>query len=98
MMRVTAAQAAAFRLARHHLAAGTATPPRAATTVADVVLDTGGIQAQVMSAAEMSIWTRRRGTTRAETRHALWNARTVVRTSAMRLTLHLLPSRDLPMY
>ena len=98
MMRVTAAQAAAFRLARHHLVVGMATPARAATTVADVVLDTGGIQAQVMSAAEMSIWTRHRGTTRAQTQLALWNERSIVRTSAMRLTLHLLPSGDLPMY
>jgi len=31
--------------------------------VVDVVRDTAGIQAQVLSAAEMSIWTRRRETT-----------------------------------
>ena len=60
-----------------------------------MVRDTGGIQAQVMSAAEIALWTRRRTTTRAEIQKALWERRDVVRTSAMRLTLHLLPARDL---
>jgi hypothetical protein len=48
-----------------------------------------------MSAAEMSIWTRRRETTRAEIGAALFERREIVKTSAMRLTLHLIPSDDL---
>jgi len=66
--------------------------------IAAVCRDTGGIQAQVMSAAELAIWTRRRQTTRAEIQKALWETREIVRTSAMRLTLHLIPARDLAIY
>src|SRR3954463_7397023 len=91
---VTARQAAAFRLSRHHL--GPANRVRGA--VVDAVRDTGGIQAQVMSAAELSIWTRRRDTTRPDIQHALWDTRQIVRTSAMRLTLHVIPAADLAVY
>jgi len=62
------------------------------------VRDTAGIQAQVMSSAELAIWTRRRATTRAEIQAALWERRELVKTSAMRLTLHLVAARDLPVY
>ena len=66
--------------------------------VVDVVRDTAGIQAQVMSSAETAIWTRRRSTTRGEIHAALWEQRALVKTSAMRLTLHLIPAPDLPIY
>jgi hypothetical protein len=69
-----------------------------AASLVDVCRDTGGIQAQVMSAAEMSIWTRRRTTTREEVRAALWTHRHLVKTSAMRFTLHLIPARDFSTY
>jgi uncharacterized protein YcaQ len=46
----------------------------------------------------MAIWTRRRTTTRDEIRRALWDTRELVKTSAMRLTLHLIPARDLAIY
>src|SRR5882724_10815488 len=106
---VTAAQATAFRLERHHLAGSgghgfskigsRAFPsPGEAPTVLSVVRDTAGIQAQVQSAAELAIWTRRRQTTRDDVRRALWNTREIVKTSAMRLTLHLIPARDLAFY
>jgi uncharacterized protein YcaQ len=114
---VTAAQAAAFRIERQHLAgvrssetsashrpgarASAGRPGRARGSgerIVDVVRDTGGIQAQVMSAAELAIWTRRRETTREEIRAALWQRRDIVRTSAMRLTLHLIPACDLAIY
>jgi hypothetical protein len=58
----------------------------------------GGIQAQVMSAAEMSLWTRRRSTRSADVKSALWKTRELVKTTSMRRTLHLLPSRDFAMY
>ncbi len=51
-----------------------------------------------MSAAEIAIWTRRRATTQAEIDQALWTSRVLVRTSAMRLTLHVVPSSDLAVY
>jgi len=92
-LRVTAVQAAAFRLQRHHLSAG---PTNA--SIVDVVRDSAGIQAQVQSAAEMAIWTRRRETRREDVRRALWDTRELVKTSAMRLTLHLIPAADLAVY
>lgn len=88
----TADRVAAFRLARHHL-----TGTSSASLVA-VCADVGGIQAQVMSAAELSLWTRRRTTTRADVKAALWQTRELVKTTSMRRTLHLLPSRDFQMY
>jgi len=57
-----------------------------------------GIQAQVMSAAEISLWARRHDLTRAEIRAALWKSRTLIKTSAMRQTLHLIPAQDFSIY
>ncbi len=59
---------------------------------------TCGIQAQVMSAAELALWARVDGLTREDVQSALWDERTLVRTWAMRGTLHLLPARELPLY
>jgi hypothetical protein len=89
---VTPDQVAAFRLARHHLVRG----PKA--SLVDVCRAVCGIQAQVISAAELSLWTRRRQTTRADVRAALWTKRDLVKTTSMRRTLHLLPARDFQMY
>ncbi len=96
-LTVTAAQAAAFRLARHHLVERRTQNAEQRTSVVDVVRATGGIQAQVMSAAEMALWTRRRETTSDEIRKALFDRREIVKTSAMRTTLHLIAAGDLPM-
>jgi hypothetical protein len=90
----SADQVAAFRLARHHLTRSALQEP----SLVDVCRDVGGIQAQVMSAAELSLWTRRRQTKRDEVRAALWTRRELVKTTSMRRTLHLLPARDFPMY
>lgn len=90
---VTAAQAAAFRLQRQHLG-----PARSGASIVEVVRDSGGIQAQVQSAADMAIWTRRRDTRREDVRRALWDTRELVKTSAMRLTLHVIPAADLAIY
>ncbi len=51
-----------------------------------------------MSAAELSLWTRRRATSRADVKAALWVKRELVKTTSMRRTLHLLPARDFQMY
>jgi len=93
-LAVTAAQAAAFRLARHRLTGNA----ESADSVADVVRASAGIQAQVQSSAEMAIWTRRRITTREDVRRALWETRDLVKTSAMRNTLHVIPARDFAVY
>nr|MDQ6910050.1 winged helix DNA-binding domain-containing protein [Actinomycetota bacterium] len=57
-----------------------------------------GVQAQVMSAAELSIGARVDGLTRADVQRALWQDRTLVKTWAMRGTLHLLAASDFPLY
>ena len=88
----TADRVAAFRLARHHLIGSTS------SSLASVCADVGGIQAQVMSAAELSLWTRRRSTGRDDVKTALWQKRDLVKTTSMRRTLHLLPARDFQMY
>ena len=80
----TADQVAAFRVARHCLTPGTRQP-----AVADLCRDTAGIQAQVMTQAEIALWTRGRHLTRGDIRSAIYERRDVVKTSAMRLTLHL---------
>jgi hypothetical protein len=56
-----------------------------------------GVQAQVMSAAEMSIGARVDGLKRADVQRALWQDRTLVKTWAMRGTIHLFAAEDLPL-
>jgi hypothetical protein len=81
-----------FRLARHHLA------QRAPTkSLAQVVGDIGGAQAQVMSAAELQVGVRVDCSVK-DVRAALWKDKTLVKTWLMRGTLHLVPSEDLPLY
>ncbi|MFP4440756.1 MAG: winged helix DNA-binding domain-containing protein [Chloroflexaceae bacterium] len=64
----------------------------------DVVTNLGGVQAQLMSAAELSLWARVQDLTPAAVREALWETRTLVKTWAMRGTLHLLPTHAFPLY
>jgi DNA glycosylase AlkZ-like len=64
----------------------------------EAVRRTGGIQAQVMSAAEMAIGARVDGITPKDVQAALWEERTLIKTWAMRGTLHLLAANDLPLY
>ncbi len=59
---------------------------------------TGGIQAQVMSAAELALGARVDGLTPQDVQSALWQERTLVKTWAMRGTLHLLAAHELPLY
>ena len=56
-----------------------------------------GVQAQVMSAAELSIGARVDGLKRADVQRALWQDRALVKTWAMRGTIHLLAAEDLPL-
>jgi hypothetical protein len=64
----------------------------------DAATRTCGIQAQVMSAAELALWARVDGLTSQDVQSALWRDRTLVKTWAMRGTLHLIPARDLSLY
>lgn len=89
---ITWSQVSAFRLARHHFA------DRRSASLAAASKNVCGIQAQVMSAAELALWARVQDLTRAKIQSALYEARTLVKTSAMRGTLHLLPIADFSIY
>jgi hypothetical protein len=64
----------------------------------DAALRTGGVQAQVMSAAELALWARVDGLSPQEVQAALWQERTLVKTWAMRGTLHLIAAGEAPLY
>jgi hypothetical protein len=83
----------ARRLERH----GLSSPLREARP-ADIVGAICGAHAQVLSAAELSIGLRLAGATRADVREALWTERSLVKTCGPRGTVHLLATRDLPMW
>ncbi len=57
-----------------------------------------GIQAQVMSAAELAIGARVDGISPLDIKGALWQNHTLVKTWAMRGTLYLLTADELPLY
>ena len=84
---------AAFRLSRHHLS--NRVPPSALTSaVADIV----GAQAQVLLAAQMSIWARVKGAGLRDVDSAIWKDRSLVRAWAMRRTMFVLPAEELAMF
>jgi hypothetical protein len=83
----------ARRLERHAL-----TTPLANARPADIVGAMAGTHAQVLSAAELSIGLRIPGATRADVREALWTGRSLIKTFGPRGTVHLLPTRDLPLW
>ncbi len=82
----------AFRLRRHHLL------DRSAKDLVTLCRDVCGVQAQIMSAAQLQLWARNHAITPAMVNDALWEKRTLVKTSLMRQTLHLVPTEDFPLY
>ncbi|HEX8996388.1 MAG TPA: winged helix DNA-binding domain-containing protein [Ktedonobacterales bacterium] len=93
MVKLTWPQALAFRTRRHFL------EERAARgDLLAVASRTCGLHAQIMSAAELAPWARIDGLDSGDVRAALWQERTLVKTWAMRWTLHLLPAADYPVY
>ncbi len=93
LIALTWPQVHAWRVAQHGLA------PRLATqNFVEAVTRTCGIQAQVMSAAELAICSRVEALSPWDVRTALWQTRTLVKTWAMRGTLHVLAASDLPLY
>ena len=89
MIEVSWEQVRAFRLAR-------------SLDGSDGIVETarrlGGVHAQVMSCAELALAARVEGVGVADVREALWQRRELVKTWAMRGTLHLLPADDLPLW
>jgi uncharacterized protein YcaQ len=90
--RLTWRQVLSWRVRRNHLARRA---PR--TDMVEVARRVAGIQAQVASAAELSLAVRVDGLRPSDVRAALWEDRTLARTWAMRGTLHLFAASDLPL-
>lgn len=88
---MTWAAVRARRLARHFLTAPGPSP-------ADVVAAMCGAHAQILTAGELSVGLRLAGAVRADLRAAVWETRELVKTFGPRGTVHLLPTRDLPMW
>ena len=93
MLKLTWAQAANWRIRRHHL-----DRRAAAGSLLTVASRLCGLHAQVMSSAELTAWARVENLERDAVRRALWQNRTLVKTWAMRGTLHLLPAEELPFW
>lgn len=93
MLKLTWARAAAWRARRHHLDRRA----RSGSLLA-VASRLCGLHAQVMSCAELTAWARIDNLRRNAVQRALWQDRTLVKTWAMRGTLHLLPSEELPVW
>ena len=85
-------QVTAFRLARHHLLERA--PKKA---LLSVVRDMAGAQAQLLSAPQISLWSRVRDLRIADIEEAL-SQRTLVKASCMRRTLFLVPSAHLAVF
>jgi hypothetical protein len=81
------------RLARHSLL-----EPMPKDRLVDAVRTVGGIQAQILSAAELAIGMRVAGVTRRDVQAALWERHALVKTYGPRGTLHLLPADELSLW
>lgn len=92
MTSFTWQQVTAWRFAQHGLAQRA---PHG--ELIDVVSRIGALHAQLMSAAELSLWARVEAASPADLSTGLWQDRTLVKTWAMRGTLHILAARDYPM-
>lgn len=93
MRSLTWRQVHAWRLAQHGLA-----PRLSERDPVAAVRRVSGIQAQVMSAATLGIYAREEGGSPDAVRTALWDDHTLVKTWAMRWTLHLLAAEELPLF
>jgi hypothetical protein len=93
MRKISWRRAAAWRARRHHL--DRREPAGSLLAVAGRLC---GLHAQVLSSAELTVWARVEELDRDAVRRAFWQDRTLVKTWAMRGTLHLLPAAELPMW
>ncbi|HEY7547650.1 MAG TPA: winged helix DNA-binding domain-containing protein, partial [Blastocatellia bacterium] len=86
-------QVNSWRLSRNHLL------DRASSDqLLDVANRICGLHAQLMSAAELSLWARVEGISPADVKNAIWRKRQLVKTWAMRGTLHLISATEFPLY
>jgi hypothetical protein len=72
--------------------------PAAPEQLVEVVGEVCGIHAQIAASAELSLSLRVVDTTRQDISAALWQSRRLVKTYGLRGTLHLFPSRELPLW
>jgi hypothetical protein len=86
-------QVMAWRAARHHL--DERVPAKATLEVAGRI---AGLHAQVLSSAELTLAARVEDLEPDAVRRALWEERSLVKTWAMRGTLHLLPAAEFPLW
>jgi hypothetical protein len=93
MPKVTWDRVAAWRVRRHFL--DRRAPAGSLLAVASRLC---GLHAQLMSSAELSAWARIDDVKSEAVQRALWQERTLVKTWAMRGTLHLLPADELPLW
>lgn len=93
MLKLTWTQAASWRVRRQYL--DRPAPPGSILAIASRLC---GLHAQVLSSAELTLWTRMGDLERGAIERALWQDRTLVKTWAMRGTLHLLPATELPLW
>ncbi len=91
MHRVTPESVLQFRCRRSHISEHT-------TDIIETAHDVCGVQSQVLKAAMMSVLVRTDCVDMQDVENALWKDRTIVKTWCMRGTLHLLSSKDLPVY
>ncbi|WP_158842940.1 winged helix DNA-binding domain-containing protein [Saccharothrix deserti] len=92
-MSVTWRQVAAWRTRKHSLDVR-----RPAGDALDVVSELCGLHAQLMSSAGATLRARVDGLADDAVERALWTDRTLVKTWAMRGTLHLLPAAEYPLW
>lgn len=90
-MRVSWDQITAWRLDRHSLRR-----PAPSAQWLEVVTRIGGLHAQLLSAAEQALAIRVSGLPRDHVATSLWRSKTLLKTWAMRGTLHLVPAREFP--
>jgi uncharacterized protein YcaQ len=88
----SSSQIAAYRLAAHHLHDS---PGASAESISAAI---SGVQAQVMSCAELQFWARNHSLTRAKITSALYKDRSLVKSHFMRQTLHVIPSADFSLF
>jgi hypothetical protein len=93
MLQLSWARSAAWRIQRHHL--DRRAPSGSLLQVASRLC---GLHAQLLSCAELTVWARVEDFDRKALQRALWKDRTLVKTWAMRGTLHLLPAKELKLW
>ena len=93
MRQLRAEAVLAWRMHRQHLVRRA--PPAG---LLRVTADIAGAHAQLMSSAELTLWARIDSLASDAVERALWHERTLVKTWAMRGTLHLLPAVELPLW